>query len=160
MNRSYAFLTISVMSILTACSSSDNKDPGNSSSGTNNNGSSNQGTNNNGSSSGGCSGDFESCKMGTLSDVQLEELCTTALKVSGAQPGTEKTCDGGQTVTLEDADTCTKNFKSSIQCKAFADTSVGTNLDCLVASFKDPCALLNSNNSACTTILSALQSCQ
>ena len=109
-------------------------------------------------SSGSCSGSFQSCTFGSLSQSQLDEFCDTALTISGAMPGTMKTCEDGTTVTINDKETCVQSYLANQKCAALAALTGKQMLDCAAAGLKDPCAVLESE--ACAPIKEAIPKCQ
>lgn len=112
----------------------------------------------NGSSAGTCGGGFRTCTLGTLSRTQLDELCDTAISVSGVTPGTKKTCSDGSEVTLNDKAACVASFEQNQKCASLAALSGGQVLDCVAEGLKNPCAVLEGK--ACEPVKSAAAKCQ
>ena len=117
------------------------------------------GSSNGGSSAAGtCGGGFRSCTLGTLSRTQLDELCDTALSVSGVTPNTKKTCSDGSEVTISDKAACVTSFEQNQKCAALAALSGGQMLDCVAEGLKNPCAVLEGK--ACEPVKAAAAKCQ
>jgi hypothetical protein len=104
-----------------------------------------------------CSGSFESCKFGTLSQTQIDEFCDTALTISGAKPGTTKTCMDGTTITIVDKAQCVQNYLNDQKCSALGALTGKQMLDCAAAGLQDPCNVVDSK--ACTPVVDALSKC-
>lgn len=105
-----------------------------------------------------CTGAFRQCTFGSLGRDELDQLCDTALTVSGAKPGTKTTCTDGTEITITDKAACVTAYQQNQKCAALAALSGGQVLDCVAEGLKSPCAVLEGQ--ACAPVKAAVAKCQ
>jgi hypothetical protein len=110
------------------------------------------------SAAGTCTGAFRQCSFGSLGKDDLDQLCDTALTVSGAKPGTKTTCSDGTEITITDKAACVTAYQQNQRCAALAALSGGQVLDCVAEGLRSPCAVLEGQ--ACAPVKAAVAKCQ
>lgn len=110
------------------------------------------------SAAGTCTGAFRQCTFGSLGRDDLDQLCDTALTVSGVKPGTKTTCSDGTEITITDKAACVTAYQQNQRCAALAALSGGQVLDCVAEGLKSPCAVLEGQ--ACAPVKAAVAKCQ
>ncbi|MBL9111200.1 MAG: hypothetical protein JNM74_18090 [Myxococcales bacterium] len=110
------------------------------------------------SAAGTCTGAFRQCTFGSLGRDELDQLCDTALTVSGAKPGTKTTCSDGTEITITDKAACVSAYQQNQKCASLAALSGGQVLDCVAEGLRSPCAVLEGQ--ACAPVKAAIAKCQ
>lgn len=110
------------------------------------------------SAAGTCTGAFRQCTFGSLGRDDLDQLCDTALTVSGAKPGTKTTCSDGTEITITDKAACVSAYQQNQKCASLAALSGGQVLDCVAEGLRSPCAVLEGQ--ACAPVKAAIAKCQ
>lgn len=111
-----------------------------------------------GSSGGGsCSGAIASCKMGTLSDAQQQDMCSLVLTSIDSPAGTKFECKEGPNeglfLTLSSQEECVAS-KAPASCTV----TVGTLIECYKGAKNDACAAFGEKG-ACAPLFATDSGC-
>ncbi len=137
------------LAVLAACSSDDSGSSGSStsssggSSGTTSSGGTSTSSGGSTSSSGGtgCTGDILQCTVGSLSDAQQNDFCSTLYAVIDDAAGSKYECKAlDRYITVNDKATCVAQ-----RAPASCTIKVAQVLDCYKAAKKDACTALADN---------------